>query len=213
MSPGVKKLEGPPTSPFRQKIDSGIEKAVNFFNGRNTREKVMIIILGAALVIFFDYWVLIHPVVNVFRNTLPDLAALESELKSYRDDQNNKGRIEKEWLGSKKETSEKERSFVAPDELPSLLENLSKVALESGVKILSLKTGESEESGNTHRYARVPIHISAVAGTHELGAFLSRLESGQTFFKVLDLKIKAQGPSEPKRHIVDAVLQVYRRSS
>ncbi len=205
-----KKLEKP-LSALRRKAEAAFEKAVNFFNDRNPREKVMVVILAAFLVIFLDYWVLINPVVRVFRNTLPDLAIFESELKSSRDDQANQDGIQKEWLAAKQAAAEKEKSFVAPDELPALLENLSKLALESGVKILSLKTGATQEAGNTHRYATVSIRLSALAGAHELGSFLSKLESNRTYFKVLDLKIAVQ-QADFKRHLVDAILQVCQRA-
>lgn len=198
-------------SVFRRKIEEAWEKAANFFNGRNTREKVMILVLAACSVVFLDYWALIHPVVTVFGDTLPNVAALESEVHSYRSDRTNQDKIKHEWTQAKERMAETEKSFVAPDGLSALLENLSKLAQESGVKILTLNTGEPEEAGQTRRYARVPIRLSAVAGTHNLGEFLTRLESGQTFFKVVDLKIKAQ-PSDAKRHWVEMTLQVYRRS-
>lgn len=187
------------------------DKGANFFNKRNTREKIMIIALAAAIVVFLDYWLFIHPVVQVFSNTLPQLSLLESDARSYQSDIQNRGKIKQSWADAKARLAESELQFVAPDELPALLENLSKLALGSNVKILSLKTGEPQEAGSSGRYTRVPVRMSAVAGTHELGNFLSRLESGRTFFKVEDLKIMAQ-QADPKRHQIELVLEVYRRS-
>ena len=199
-------------SVFRQRAEEAWEKGANFFNSRNTREKVMLLVLAACTVIFLDYWILIHPVVQVFRDTLPNLAALESDARSYRSDQANREKIEADWTRAKDQAAETEKSFVAPDGLPALLENLSKLAQGSGVKILSLKTGEAEEVGQSRRYTRVPIFLSAVAGTHNLGDFLAHLESGKTFFRVTDLKIKAQ-PPDGKRHGIEMTLEVYRRSA
>ncbi len=199
-------------SVYHQKAEEAWEKGANFFNGRNPREKMMIIAFAACLIVFLDYWVLIHPVVQVFRDTLPNLAVLEADAESYRTDQKNREPIERACAEAQNRIMETENGFVAPDGLPALLENLSKQAQESGVKILSLRTGEAEEAGQTRRYSSVPIRISAVAGTHNLGKFLARLESGRTFFKVLDLKVAAQS-SDPKRHLIDTTLQVYRRAS
>lgn len=209
----------PPASPakkfdkknaLRERFETVWERGVGFFNGRNSREKVMLIALVVCTVVFLDYWTLIHPVVQVFNNTLPQLSLLDGDVRSYRADQENKETIQSAWAEAKGKISEHERRFVAPDELPALLENLSKLALESKVKILSLKTGEPEEAGTSQRYTRVPVSISAIAGSHELGNFLSSLESAMTYFKVHDVKITVQ-QSEPKRHQVDLVLQVYRR--
>ena len=170
----------------------------------------MLIVLAACTLVFLDYWALIHPVAQVFDKTLPQLALLDADIRSYRADQDHKEKIQADWLEAKRKLSEYEKSFVAMDELPALLENLSKLALDSNVKILSLKTGEPEEAGTSKRYTRVPVRINAVAGTHELGNFLSRLESGVTYFGVEDLKIAAQ-QTEPRRHQVEMILQVYRR--
>lgn len=197
---------------FHRRLEEAWETGVNFFNGRNTREKVMILALAACSVVFLDYWALIHPVVTVFQETLPNVAALESEVNSYRSDQKNQDKIKQEWAQAKDRMAEAEKSFVAPDGLSALLENLSKLAQGSGVKIIALTTGEPEEAGQTRRYTRVPIRLSAVASAHHLGEFLARLESGQTFFKVVDLEIKAQ-PSDAKRHSIETTLQIYRRSA
>lgn len=195
-----------------ERLEALWDKGVNFFNNRNTREKIMIIALAACLVVFLDYWLFIHPVVQVFSNTLPQLNLLESDSRSYKLDIQNREKIKESWAAAKAKLAENELQFVAPDELPALLENLSRLALNSNVKILSLKTGEPQEAGSSGRYTRVPVRMSAVAGTHELGNFLSRLESGKTFFNVEDLKITAQ-QTDPKRHQAELVLEVYRRSA
>lgn len=211
-TPGMLAKKPDKKNVLRERLETLWEKGVGFFNGRNTREKVLFIALAVCAAVFLDYWTLIHPIVRVFNVTLPQLSLLEGDSRSYRTDQDNKEKIRSSWVSAKEKISELERRFVAPDELPALLENLSKLALESKVKILSLKTGDPEEAGTSQRYTSVPVKISAVAGTHELGDFLSRLESGLTYFKVLDLKITTQ-QSEPKRHQVDLVLQVYRRAA
>jgi len=107
--------------------------------------------------------------------------------------------------------TEKEKMFVAPGEIPSLFENLSKLAQNSGLKIISLKPANSPE-GDSGNYQRIPIRISALAGTHELGKFLAELEGGGTFFRVTDLKIVAN-TSDIRRHSIDLSLEACRKGS
>lgn len=197
---------------FGGQVRPAAEKLVNFVNTRNTREKVMIIALTGMLLLFLDYWLLIRPVVNVFNDTLPKLAALESKAQQFRTDKNNAPLIEKEWLGVKSQLDTREAAFISPNQLPALLENLSKLAQDSGVKILSLKPIEIFEKSASKRYGRVPIKISAIAGSYELGAFLARLESGPTFFRVTDIRV-TEHQFETKRHNIDLSLETYRRIS
>ena len=188
------------------------EKAVNYINARNPREKIMIIAFAAAFVLFVDYWILMRPIIHAFRTTMPQLAELDNELKALRHDKKNKELVARQWQEAQDSVADRERSFIAPDELPSLLENLSQLALDSNVKILTLKPApELATEKKESRYTSTPIKISALAGTHEFGKFVAKLESGTTFFRVMNMTIRDNSP-DIKRHRVDLDLEVYSRA-
>lgn len=196
-------------SEFSEKrLKPAIEKSVNFINARSAREKMMIIAFATTAIVFLDYLVLIRPVITVFRDTLPALSTLETELQDLKSDKANEKKIEEAWAEAKAALAARERAFIAPNELPKLLENLSSLAQSSGVKILNLKPVEMPNTNPANRYIGTPIHISALAGTHELGTFLSALEGGETFFRVSSLTIAAN-PQDMRRHKVDLDLEAY----
>ena len=114
-----------------------------FINERNPREKQLIIVVGILGIIFLDYWLLINPVVKIFTNNYSQFATLQSELQGLRDDQKNKKVIEKNWNQIKEKLAQTEKCFVAADEMPAFLENISKLAQNSGVKVLSLQPLEN----------------------------------------------------------------------
>ena len=208
--------ETPPAKPLKVFVETRVkpaaERAVYLFNARSVREKVMIILFAAVAVIFLDYWILIRPIVQVFGDTLPKLTVLEGQLQDQTKDKNNKPLILKQWSEAKDMLGEKEKSLIAPGELPALLENLSKLAQDSEVKILSLKPVEIPEAAKENHYREIPIQMNAVAGTHSLGQFLARLESGATFFRVKNLKITA-GPTESNRQLLELSLECYGKVS
>src|SRR5690349_11904608 len=97
-----------------------------FIAERNPREKQMIIVLGLIAIIFLDYWLLINPVIKTYTRVSTESAPLDMELKGLKDDRKNQKFIEKNWNQAKENLEASEKRFVAPNEMPAFLENLSK---------------------------------------------------------------------------------------
>lgn len=114
-------------------------------------------------------------------------------------------------------------------ELPSVIQLLSDLADQSGVKIVSIfpqrtldhaeppppkpakeaKPGKSvPASVQPQLYKEIPIEIEAVAGFHQLGTFLSRVESSSQPMRVKKLQINAH-QKEFRRQSISAVFIVY----
>ncbi len=104
--------------------------AANFLNTRSVLEKQLLIGFVVAFLFCIDYFVFLQPVIHIFSEVSPTIAPLKDELKGLKEDQKNKAAIQKKWEDAKKDLSEKESYFIAPDETPALLENLSKEAPE-----------------------------------------------------------------------------------
>ncbi len=184
-----------------------------FINERNPREKQMIIVLGLSGMLLLDYWILIHPVIKTYRQIFSQTAPLEAELAGLRDDQKNKKFIAKNWNQAKANLEVSEKRFIGPNEMPAFLENLSKLAFDSGVKVMSLqpleKPNKNSKKERVNPYSSIPIRMSATGGTHEFGKFLSWLEHNPTFIRVKDIKI-ASNSVDDHRHMLELEIEVYR---
>ncbi len=188
-----------------------VDALLNFLNNRNPREKKMILILGGVFLLVMDYFFWISPVSRVFSELSPKIQPLQQQLNELKDDSRNKTEIAKKWEIAKHDLSEKDKMFVDRDGTPALLENLSKLAQKSGVKIISLEPFEgAKPSSAKGNYAALPIQVKAIAGTHELGSFLSNLESGDTYFKIKDLKISVN-PLNERKHNIELSMEAFRR--
>jgi Tfp pilus assembly protein PilO len=185
------------------------DKAATFLNSRNTREKYMLIAFIGVFIFTLDYFVWLSPVIRMFGEAAPKIAPLREELKALRDDEKNKDAIRQKWQDAQKELSEKDRQFISPDETPALLENLSKLAQKAGVRLTALEPSDAPKT-KKGLYAPFPIQVKATASTHELGTFLSNLESGTTFFRIKDLRI-ANNPLNERKHVVEMAMEAYRR--
>ncbi len=199
-----------PLTKFVPKRPAFVDRIAAFVNGRNPREKVMILVFGACFLFTIDYFLVLRPIIGAFSGGA-ELSAKKAELQGLRDDRKNKDKIEAMWTRTKERLDKSESAFIAPDEVPSLLENLSKLASASGLRIVSLKPDE-QTAGEAGPYAKVPIRISAQAGGHELGRFLGRLEASPTFFRVADLRV-VENPSDARRHEIQLEIETYRRRS
>lgn len=196
---------------YEARLKPSVDQFMSFYSARSDREKIMVIALGVAAALFLDYWILVRPVAAIYAETLPKLQRLNAEKKELVSDWKNQDRIQERWTKTTLEVQAKEKRFVATNELPSLLENLSRLARESGVKILALRPIESQEQASGGRYQPAHVKISATAGAHELGSFLSKLENAQTFFAVKNLVIRSN-TSDLKKHLIEVELLVYRRT-
>ncbi len=180
-------------------------------NSRTPREKM--VILGCASLLlftaFFLYWV--NPTIADFTKTLPELSALNKELKVMREDKGNADNIKAQWEKAKVDLAEKEVILVHSSEISPILENLSKLAADARIKITSLKPMPAGTAAKGIVYLPAQIQLNAVAGTHDFGKFLAELENGKTFFRIENLRM-ASNPIDDKRHLIDLMLVAYRKS-
>ena len=110
----------------------------------------------------------------------------------------------------------------AEQELPSVIELLSDLANQSQVKIQTIfpqrplqdaKAPSSDDAtglapAEPPVYKDVIVQIDALAGYHELGTFLSLVESGKKPMEVSSLRMSAN-PREAHRHIIRLLIRLY----
>lgn len=198
-----------PLEPVLTRLKPVTEKARAFLNTRSPSERQMLIVFGILIVVALDYLLLVQPIVGVFTKNSPQLANLRAEIGARQDDRNNRRLIETKTTEALAELELKRKRFIAADELPAFLESLSKLASDSGLKILMLTPSAVAAEEGQHPYVRTPLRIDAQAGTHELGKFLSRLETHEIFFKVTGIRI-SDNPNDTRRHSVELTIDVYR---
>ena len=183
----------------------------NFLNARAPRERLLLVGFAVVLVFVVDYFLWLAPVSAALMRTIPSLSSTEAELDELKEDQKNQSAIKQKWGSVQKDLKDKENGIGGSSEIAPMLENLSKLASGSGVKITSLKPVENMNPAVSKLYFSVPIQLQATAGTHELGLFLMRLETGGTYFKVANLKISANSANE-RKHLIEMMVETYRKA-
>lgn len=188
----------------------GADLIANFLNSRNVREKQMIIVFMVIFAVAVDYLLWLNPVMHFLFDVAPKISPLKAELEDLKAEQRDKESIRKKWGESRSQLADREKMFIAPDETPALLEQLSKIAQKSGVRIVSLEPSDTKSSSSKKMYTPLPILVKASAGTHEFGAFLAQLETGSTFFSIKNLKISAN-PINERKHLIELTMEAVKR--
>ena len=183
-----------------------IDKINVLFEERDAKQKAAIVIFVFAILVSVDVFFLVRPLIGVFTKKAPELSAQKQKLESLREDLRNRKLIEEKWAASNKKLQDLEKMFFFQEEMPAILEYLSKLAQKSKVKIITLKPGDVSEEGVS--FVRFPARMSAVASTHDLGNFLSELEAGAIYFKITDLKIAANS-TDDYRHTMQLEIETY----
>lgn len=179
------------------------------FKDPKTQSRILIGLLGILLFVVYVYFIFIPQLTK-------DVVAVGKTITLRREMREAKYLIGQTDILRKKVGDYKdkielyEQKLPAQQEIPSLLENLSKMARNANISIIGitpvvLKMQKEQKSAV---YKEIPILITAKSGYHELGRFLSNLENGDRFMKVVDISIKANSTT-PKKHDVELMVYTY----
>jgi len=179
------------------------------------KKKILIIYASAFLIVFLAYFFFfLKPSLGKLFNLMPNARERRIKIKTVRRDLAHEDLLKKRLEVLQQKMSRYEKKLSREKEIPMLLENLSKLAKSSRVKILSItpieKNRKTLMGGVTDDtvYQEVPIAIKAQSGYHELGTFINRLENDQRYMQVSDIKIKSS-KANPKRHDSEFIVYAY----
>ena len=175
------------------------------------RKKLVVLAVSALLLIVDVIFVAIPQVRDLITRSA-EIRALGAEIKAVKDDaakmeSYSRALADYERMAS----SDKARLLSQEQEIPGLIEEISAMARESGVKIIGIRPMRMQNviktvGGDVSR--DVPIQISAKSGYHEIGEFVGRIENAGKFMKIADLKMRSNRAS-PRRHDAELLISVY----
>lgn len=122
--------------------------------------------------------------------------------------------LQKEYASLQSRVAQLRGQLPSEENLPEVIEWVSELASQTGVKILSIFPQRASPSvkvdaqASSELYRPVIIELDALAGFHQLGMFLGRVESGDRSLEVDQLMI-SQSERELRRHNVKLILQTY----
>ena len=194
------------------------------------REQRAILLVGLLTVIIG--WVYIAYVLGPLKreaaNLKQQLQTTRAKMAELESATTNEGALRQQYLQWDEKVKALRDLLPAQEKLPAIIERLSDLASQAQVKIQTIfpqrSAAEEQEELKVGRppatkpaapapvlptvYEEVLIQIDALAGYHQLGTFLSLIESAKNPMRVWNLRI-AQNPKDPKRHYIKLLLKVY----
>jgi Tfp pilus assembly protein PilO len=179
------------------------------FKDAKTQTTILIALFAVVVFILYISYIFLPQVtndINIIGKTIGIMGELKEarSLIAQRDDLKKKAELYNEKIELY------EKKLPAQQEIPSFLENLSKMARSANITIIGIipVTLKLQKERRSQVYQEMPILITAKSGYHELGRFLNNLEDGPRFIKVVDINIKADAVA-PKKQDVELVVYTY----
>lgn len=166
----------------------------------------VVVIGGLFLLFLIDILFIFMPQIRAFRNAGSEIAQMKQKISMGERELMD---IEKLRENLQKITSEillEEQSFTSEDDFELLIEEISKTASDSGVKIIQIRPVRDKEEkslrkGDTEVLIKSPIQIQAVSNYHSLGKFINKLEEADKFFRIEELEINADSSDYKKSNV------------
>ena len=178
---------------------------------KTDKEKTMLAVIAAVILIVVYFNFLVRPAASSLVKIVPKVSSLRKDIVSAKGLISNRGVTEKMRQELSKKLEGLEKIFPREREIPRLLESLSKIAGDSGVKILAIKpvaAVQGQDAKDSEIYLTIPIEIEARSGYHELGRFLEKLERGERFIMIDNIEINAN-PESIHSHDVRLIAVTY----
>ncbi|MDP8265477.1 MAG: type 4a pilus biogenesis protein PilO [Candidatus Aceula meridiana] len=177
-------------------------------------QKTSYYVLGGAVAfaLLFDYLFVMSFQIRALRSLNPKIATLGKDLKDIKYHFERVSIYEAEAARLRERFSKVKTSILTREEIPMILENISRIASGLGVQIdqiMPLKESEEQmlESDEAIYFA-VPIFIKAEGGYHAFGKFFNRIEEDQTFMNIQDFDI-VKSSTHPRKQMSKFVIIIF----
>jgi type IV pilus assembly protein PilO len=182
--------------------------------GRNKNETTLILIAAVVVFATIYFFVLINPIIISIFGNLKDISVYKTDVKQVKDSLGREDSLKKELETMYQEVTSYEKRLPTKREIPMILEELSRVAKMTNLKIIAISPVNKKVDNNPKDkieekpYQEIPISITAQGGYHAIGAFINKMETGSRFIKVSKLGL-ASNSQDAKNHDLELVVSTY----
>ena len=185
-------------------------KNFNDFKKLQLDQKAIIIIIAASLIIIYlDYTFLIKRQIKAISKVSPKVAKIKKDLNDI-----NKNLLAIQGLKNKQSASERKKfkEIISQEEVALLLQEISSIANNDGVKILQIKPSKEAQAKPEkiadQTLSSLLVTLDLVCSYHNLGKFINDLEDARMFMQVQNIKITEKDADSPIQ-LVNLVLKTY----
>lgn len=170
-------------------------------------------ILGGILflVLVLNYFLLLKPLLGSLNKVNSQIAELRHNIQDARTDMARIGQNRDQLEKIRNQVNEVKVKIRSAQEVPLILEDISRIASEFGVKIDQLMPLKEQKvllaKQKDVEYYALPIMVQARSPYHDIGRWLAQLENDRVFYGIGNLSIMTN-PKDTMRHQVQITLKV-----
>lgn len=147
---------------------------------------IVFIVVDVAMILGWQY--------RLFSQHSETLTRKKQSIDNLDRDAKNLDRIRKEAEDLDKNIGDLRLYIMEEKNISYLIEDISNLGNDSGVKITQIKpvldgSGFQTVDAKDYKFREIEIQIVAKSSFHQLGNFISKIESAKSFFKVVSLDI------------------------
>ncbi len=156
-------------------------------------KKIFLVILAVLVIAYIDFVSLIRLQFNGIKVVSPKIAKLKDDINSLSRDL----AVSKQATPEAQEKVSKTKAIISDQEVPFLLQEISRLANKNQVKILQIKPSKELKAKEDKAVlepgvASVSIILDVICGYHQFGSFLNELEDNKIFITVEEMKMIPQ---------------------
>ena len=176
----------------------------------NEKNPYYTVIAGLVIVLVIDYFLLMQFQFSNLRSLNPKLATLSQDLKTARNNIKEIGNFQTQIKQLTVKSQDINGQIKSKEEIPLILENISRLASKYGVVIDEIIPNTSNEEvimkNNDGQYLSVPVKVAAYSSYHNFGRFLNQLENEEKFFTISDFSI-VENTQDTLHHVISLTLR------
>lgn len=168
--------------------------------------------LGGALLLIFliNYFLLLKPLLGSLNKVNGEISEVRHNIQDVRNDVARVGQNRDQLEKIKNQVNEVKVKIRSAQEVPLILEDISRIASDQGIKIDQLMPLKDQKvllaKQKDVEYYALPILVQARSSYHDLGRWLAQLEERKTFYNVGSLSILTN-PKDTMRHQVQLTVK------
>ena len=175
-------------------------RVVNQINQKNP----FYTLIGLMVIIFLvAYFGAIQFQLATLRSMNPKIGTLAEEIKTAKNNIQRLPQFQMEITKLSEKLNKLKDKIKNKDQVPEILENISRVAGSNNVRIDQLipntSVGDPILKNNDGKYYAVPIVVEGLGSYHEVGRFINELETEQMFLQISNFSMGAD-ETDPMRH-------------
>ena len=176
----------------------------------NEKNPYYTLIAGLVIFLVLDYFLLMQFQLSNLRSLNPKLVSLSQELKLAQTNIRDMGKFRDEIKELMVKSQDINSEIKSKEEIPLILENISRLASKYGVAIDQIVPNPTNEEvimkNNDGQYLTVPVKVEASGGYHNFGRFLNQLENEEQFFTISDFSIVGNS-QDPVHHSISLTIK------